>query len=479
MSRIDQKMPGYAFVDLEKGQFAGSKREDLTRFFQGLSRNNANDLVVHFHGGLVGREAAHTSARRLSKTYDAAGVGSLFFVWNTDLGTTLKKNLLAIAREAVFWTVVSRVRSLVMWAGLDIPVAVAGIRGSRRPPLVLPPNETAEEVRRKAKQPDPVIAPRKLTAQEEMEALQALERDGSLQRRFAELAPATQGDRGARAAVRKPTLMSPELLAQAYPRSARGARAGPITIFLLRRVVAAAGAVIKRYLTKTHHGLYPTVVEEVLSAFYAANVGRGIWSAMKANAVHAFEGSPRSHAGAAFVADLIKWWAPGKKVTLVGHSAGSIFIVELMQRLIAAHPSFRASCVLLAPACTFERFATALPDLRKGLTALRIFNLSDELERGYWEVPVLYSASLLYLVSGILENNPDTALIGMQRYYSGEKPYTTPQIASVRKFLEPALNWAPAKIAPARLCNATKHGGFDQDAATLMSLASIVKDGIR
>ena len=472
---------GYRFIDIEKGRFAQTDRTELKRFFDQLREDGTQGLVVHFHGGLVGREAAHQSAVRFGRAYAAEGVQSLFFVWNTDLGTTLRKNLPAIASEAVFWTIVSRVRSVVLWAATDIPTAVAGERrgGAPRPPR-FPPNETAASLRKKASQAAPDIEPRDLTPQQEAVAYEALEADGSLQRRFAELAPRSGGRaRGARSVTHKRTLMSPEVLSEAFPRSTRGARALVFAPFLIKRVISAARRVVTRYVKRTHHGLYTTVVEEVLRAFYAANVGRAVWNAMKNNTVEAFHGPPRTSPGAAFVEELLGWWTPEKTVTLVGHSAGSIFIVELLQRLAAAQKQFQASCVLLAPACTFERFRLGLPAARRCLAALRVFNLSDDRERGYWEVRHLYNASLLYLVSGILEEHADEPLIGMQRYYSGRKPYARPQIASVCEFLRPALNWAPATLPPARLCDAMRHGGFDLDKPTLASLASIIKDGIR
>jgi hypothetical protein len=471
---------GYRFIDIEKGRFARTDRKALKSFFDQLRQDGTQGLVVHFHGGLVSREAAHQSAARFGRAYAAEGVQSLFFVWNTDLGTMLRKNLPAIASEAVFWTIVSRVRSLVLWAATDIPTAVAGERrgGVPRPPR-FPPNETATSVRKKGSEPDPDFEPRDLTPMEEAVAYEALESDGSIQRRFAELAPRSgRRARGAGSATHKRTLMSPEVLSEAFPRSTRGARALVFAPFLIKRVISAARRVLTRYVKRTHHGLYATIVEEVLRAFYAANVGRAVWNAMKNDSVAAFEGSARARPGSAFVEELLRWWTPEKTVTLVGHSAGSIFIVELLQRLAAASTRVKANCVLLAPACTFERFRLGLAAARRCLAAVRVFNLSDERERGYWEVRYLYNASLLYLVSGILEQHADEPLIGMQRYFSGRKPYAQPKMAAVREFLQPALNWAPATAPPARLCDAMRHGGFDLDAQTLRSLASIVKDGI-
>src|SRR5690606_11603846 len=40
-------------------------------------------------------------------------------------------------------------------------------------------------------------------------------------------------------------------------------------------------AVIKRYIRKTDHGFYPTVVEEILRAVYVADLGEWVWGGMK------------------------------------------------------------------------------------------------------------------------------------------------------------------------------------------------------
>jgi hypothetical protein len=61
--------------------------------------------------------------------------------------------------------------------------------------------------------------------------------------------------------------------------------------------------------------------------------------------------------------------------------------------------------VLLAPAVTCKTLATMLERHVKNplFRAFRMYSLSDEAERGYYEIPILYPGSLLYIISGLLE----------------------------------------------------------------------------
>jgi hypothetical protein len=77
--------------------------------------------------------------------------------------------------------------------------------------------------------------------------------------------------------------------------------------------------------------------------------------------------------------------------------------------------------VLVAPACTFGHLARSLEHAGKLVANLRIFGMRDHIERKDAIASVIYPASLLYFVSGVLEDDRDEPLVGMERYYAA--PY--------------------------------------------------------
>src|SRR5437870_948373 len=82
-------------------------------------------------------------------------------------------------------------------------------------------------------------------------------------------------------------------------------------------------------------------------------------------------------------------------------------------------------------------------------------------------------------VSGVLEDQSDKPLVGMERFFTGEPPYDRaafPEIADVAAFLAGPPDrrvWSRTVAgAPAGLQTAsTHHGEFDNDPETLASLS--------
>jgi hypothetical protein len=103
----------------------------------------------------------------------------------------------------------------------------------------------------------------------------------------------------------------------------------------------------------------------------------------------------------------------------------------------------------------------------------------DEVERADVLVPLVYPHSLLYLVSGIFEDEPDTPIVGMQRYYSREAPYDTPEVLSCVDYLLASPKRTVWSVVNNGLSSsAQKHGDFDNDVPTLESLRYIIANGV-
>lgn len=207
-------------------------------------------------------------------------------------------------------------------------------------------------------------------------------------------------------------------------------------------------------------------LDDALEPLARALTGKASWDEMKENALAA---SRPGGAATQVVRHLQSLQARhaadgGVELHLVGHSAGSIFLAPLLGQLQAAGIPV-ATCTLWAPACTlalFDRhYRPAIESGHVGRFALYV--LSDKDERDD-HCAHIYNKSLLYMVSHAFEDKPripgfreGVALLGMERF-----------LGTVRPLLQ-----GPHELVVARdgsgQSNASAHGAFDDDEATVAS----------
>jgi len=476
------------YLDLANGRFNKTSAEDLTNLFKSVEQAVTSDhIVVYFHGGLVSRSAGEAAAEGLMRFCVGGGAYPVFFLWRSDLWTTLTRNLDEIAQEPVFKRLVKRLVQLALGK-------IANHVGARAAgPVVLeseddlPDDLTALAEFAAEREPDAPVRSMTLTEMQVEQAETELETDDVIQAESRAIAagaappaPATAvRDRAAGPGVSpKPTLMSKAIVEEvAEEQWAPGARLGILTLLtLVKHGVAALSRVIGRFSEGHDHGLYTTVVEEVLRELYIDNIGGTMWKMMKQDTADAFGDDPKIYAGTAFLEQLKAWWHPRRRITLIGHSTGAIYIgnfLEHADKLL--EPDAKFNVLLLAPACSFEFMAGKLPFFTKRVDRFRLFGLKDAQERGYWEVPVLYPASLLYMVSGLFEDEGgDTPIVGMQRYFSGAEPYLTSDIESVTNYIQDRCIWSIAPGGPGLATSAVRHSAFDDDPDTRKSLQAFL-----
>ena len=197
--------------------------------------------------------------------------------------------------------------------------------------------------------------------------------------------------------------------------------------------------------------------------------GGGIWNDMKVDAAAA---SVRGGGGRHFVKALGEWMSanPGEVVVhAVGHSAGSIFHSHLLPAALEEHVPAIESVNLLAPAVRIDTFSKLLlPHARsRKIRQLAIFTMDDDAERDDTCLRI-YNKSLLYLVSASFEPQKATPILGMAKYLTRDAelaPYFTGASADGDLVLAPSAVGVRAGSA------ATAHGDFDDDPATMESVA--------
>jgi hypothetical protein len=483
------------YLDLRNGRFDKTNRQDLRAIFDRFAQDKNRDmLVVHFHGGLVSEHAGLGIAARLLPLYSGAGGYPLFFVWQSQWYETLRNNIGEIFHETIFQHLLKRVLQFAI-GKID---QQAGGRGLQ---LELPPEQQVKaELAKPASggrpfaRRDPALpAGATLERNEEDQFRRVLQADTQLREEAGAIAGsptgATSRSAGATTASTR-TLMDPAVVAEIRGDTDSARRALPIgTLRIVKGAVAVLARAIKRFSNHRDHGLYETVFEELLREFYIGNAGQLIWTEMKKDTADAFGPDPDVFGGTAFLTELEDRWNKGHRprITLVGHSTGAIYICHLLRHAGNLPPDVKFRVVFLAPAVDFNLLNATWRDCQGRISGIRLFGMGDGLEREdalIEKFPAIYPSSLLYFVSGVLEDEADKPIVGMQRYYSGKAPYIGGEFADVTGCAnyfsgipEPALVWAEHSGQPGFNCLSHHHGDFDNDPPTLDSVRQIIQAG--
>ena len=246
-------------------------------------------------------------------------------------------------------------------------------------------------------------------------------------------------------------------------------------------------------------------VDDTLEPLARVLGGKAVWDEMKENAILATtavtrgaDGGVQEAGGVALTARLLDEWMrkdPAVELHLAGHSGGAVMLAPLVQLLttagqIADGPARGmlglgnkiASVNLWAPAITVEGFLQAYaPALAsRAIDRACLFTLTDKAENDDHCAGV-YHKSLLYLIAHAFEAQPrswmdrrfrhGTPLAGMAHFIEDSADGS----AAMRKLIRDGrLDWvqSPTSGKPEGspdAANATSHGGFDDDRATLQA----------
>jgi hypothetical protein len=503
------------------GRLVGRSPQDLAQLLDGALSHRR--VVVHVHGGLVDEAAGTRVAASLLPVYSQAGAHPLFFVWQAGIREILRNNILEIAREELFERLLRRVLG---WAVGRVRSEEEGVRGAG---AVLPSEtELRSELGRRQRLTDPDAGAEPfadqplpdanlppdgtafvLPAEEEAEFLRQVAGDVELEQQVAGAAADrelewgnTDGTRGAPAVERVPSRIDQDVLAEIAAGEEEGARGLVSTAVLARKALQVLRSVLLRYRTQTDSGIYPTVVEEVLRAFYLGNVGGAIWHALKKETDDTFSPDHADRAGRMLLTRLaVRRPDDGPRMTLVGHSTGAVFIDNLLSAAARGRPteagarsgsrSAAFQVCFLAPACTTQHFGQTLDVADDLIGRFRMFTMTDAAERADRLVGAVYPRSLLYLVSGLLERDRGSSavapVLGLSRYLRADgldrllasDEAVTARLARVRRYTaeEDRLVLSPtaADALVGARSSARTHGGFDEDALVRASLVQLIE----
>ena len=216
----------------------------------------------------------------------------------------------------------------------------------------------------------------------------------------------------------------------------------------------------------------------------ARNGGKQVWSQMKKSAQKAAD----PDGGARLVAELAgKLWKATRGTVefhALGHSAGAIFHAFFLPLLVAQKPAGVApvdvrTLHLLAPASTTDLFKKRLKTLigpGQPITSLTLYTMTDELEQDDSSIRA-YGKSLLYLVTNAFEDAVPTPILGLQKNLKQDLPLIRFfGLAGTEKVADIVFSQT-ADAAPLNArSQSIKHGGFDNDIATMTSVIRRVLD---
>ena len=490
-------------VHLENGELAADTPPAMVGAIvdKALSHGDKG-VVIHFHGGLVSYASGMATAERLYTHYLDAGAYPIFFVWESGLLETISNNINQIAEESFFKIVWKRLANIVLRksgqsdtqrAGSELPmVDDVAIQDSIETAL-----RDADWAALEPAEPAVSDTLTELSAVEAFNLESELQVDAQLSAAVEEISNGLRtreqviADLESRSATVQgsvATLMDPAAIEGLVERPDPTSRGLISATMMIKAIVRLASSTISRFIQGRDHGFHATIVEEIFRTLYVANVGGLVWNQMKQDTRDAFGGDAQVHGGTSVLAALGDRIDPQNppRITLVGHSTGAVYISEFLDHAIDMLPDeVTFGIVLEAPASRFEVTAGSLENHASRISGFRMFTMTDEYEQADRLVPVLYPHSLLYFVSGVLEPDADTPLVGMHRFYDvAQFPDADfPLISVVRSYLDESLDRVAWSVTPdgapdGRRSAATSHTEFDdEDESTIDSVKHILSRG--
>ena len=452
-------------------------RAAVRRILDGFAQSGRPSMTINFHGGMVNeataRNLAHHFLQEISDNFDSYPV---FVIWQSGPLETLQSAMLEINSSSPLFMQVFK--KLTKWTARLLG---RGAVPEFAPADLAPPAPTPDELTTPEFFTPPLDELLRMIDAEQVpmgdgDALAALDAlvtadiqpvsDADVAELQQALADDADADRALgtimlAARVQPSAVPVPEMavggppstasatghLAAAIVEQLTAASAGPadaaaapvpesFTSFSVAGNWFFAGDVLRsvmaRFAAGSDHGFFGTILEEMYRIMYADKVGRFLWDEMKENAADAYAPLAVDAAdddmpgGTLFLEEIKAFMAQHGPFDLnvMGHSAGSIHIAHFIAAGAALMPDQFSLCnvVFTAPAINYALFKEAIAANDACIGNFRIFTMTDRYERRDPLVklmPLLYPHSLLYLVSGIFEDQPDYPLLGLDRHLQG------------------------------------------------------------
>ncbi|CDU02272.1 hypothetical protein VCR12J2_620750 [Vibrio coralliirubri] len=416
--------------------------EELQTMVSNLTRP-AIDIVIH--GGLVSEENGMDNARLFINSYQSTSNELMFVIWETGPIETLKQNLGTVLGRSALKFSLKVARKLFTKKFKPGFKSVSDDHGQ-----VLDDDEINEKL---------------------IEAL--------TEQRLDKASVQIEISQDIDDLIFSDPLLMKELEQEQLLYDSQTHRKGFIKVLLLGAIKDVVVQSIIRFASGTHHQIIPTLLEELVQALYFDEFGKGLWDAMKNKSSNMFDADvQQERTGVALLRHLDTLYrdqSEAKKIeiNLIGHSAGAIVICDLLDHIVGHYPNLKLNNItFIAPAVTAERAVESLVNNQVAFNKFRMFTMTDELEKQD-DCKTIYPASLLYLISGILEDRDDTPITGMMRFYDNDKFIAQEGVAEWKAFIhqDSQLALSVNTDSPDGFkTNSRAHGGFGHEKETVKSI---------
>lgn len=443
-----------------------AETENIIKF---LDENDIERLIVYFHGGLVSESSGMNSAERMMIQFaDASANGKrhvVSFVWETGPVETLLQNLDTLAGKSLF-------KEAAKFA-IKLAAKKLGLKDAKGTGEYLS-DETINQERLKSAPFE--YLDKDMDGGKGGESLNIDNDDPDNSEFFARLKADSRA------------LISNEGSEEFKYGNIEGSEDSKGFLSIAVTVAKIAFAVLKRYVKQTHHDFYPTIMEETFREIYIADIGNWGWSQMKNKAQKMFDSNDgrtgvNLYTGMHFLtlldAHTKKRKEQGKKfdIELIGHSAGSIAICNMLTTTAKNFDNLRYNTVFfLAPACRTDLFLETLDKTKDKnvFKSFKLFTMREEKEKEDHCIPFVYTHSLLYLVSGLFEDETDAKILGLHEQFKAQGRYAGfEELNRINAFINSGklvLSDDIGHLDENMRCNSLKHGDFDNDTYTLTSI---------
>ncbi|WP_262147130.1 hypothetical protein [Chryseobacterium foetidum] len=462
-----------------------STPEEIDQLFKKLKDKNQTKIVLYFHGGLVPAKDGMDTAKRIVKYVEKnTNAHPVCFIWETGLSKTVAHNLDIAGKSEFFKKLMVKV---IKVAGKKLGIEAVDNIGNSKGVETMKESEINSELNKE--EPFGNYQVNDSSKSASVVDAETVNTDAELKARIlpeieAELEEEIESDEEfKRVAAEEKSDEESKLINPEYVGAEVAEGKGIISSAkLITASVKITYNVIKRHIQKTDHDFYPTVIEEILREIYVSNIGNWLWGSMKKKAAAMWKPSDFTgdyqnwHVGSYVIKKLEDYQKEiGKPLTidLVGHSAGSIVICELFKKLKSEKSDLKfRNIMFFAPACRCDLFDEAILTSPQRFSSFRIFTMKDELEKQDHLVKHFYPRSLLYLISGILEEERDAQILGLQRHIIGNKPYVGDMFTRIKTFLADEGKIVYSKSDDTALngfkTGSLSHSGFDDDEETTL-----------
>ncbi|UZS00225.1 alpha/beta hydrolase [Chondrinema litorale] len=462
--------------------------QDIDDIIEHLKTSNKRQISLYFHGGLVNESDGFASANMMKEILNVANHHPISFVWKSGFIETIRERITTIHKTKIFKKILKLLLKKVgSKLGLSIDAKGFEQLSDSFVEAELKKDEPFAdfllEEDQNTKSPNlEKNSNQEIIISNETELLKELEKEYEI-----EIAQDIQIDELIEDIDPQETLINSSLLELKDGQDSKGFIT---TIQVVRFLSKIAFKVIKRYVQKRNHGFYPTVIEEIYREAYISDLGAWLWKGMKDKAAEMWlpnEGleGDKQYVGTYFLTKLNEIGVP-IDIDIVAHSAGSILTCHLLKNLSENYQNLKVSnVVFLAPACTSELFHQEVILHPERLKYFRMFTMTDEAESKdalVDNIKAIYPRSLLYFISGILEDggeNYDAYILGMERFFKFENYEKVEILKDIKDYLL-AEGKERLVLSPTQNnldgfnCMAIDHGKFDDDITTKESIQHIL-----